>query len=134
MPDFLTKEQRSSLMSKVRSKGTKIELIMKKALDDNGIKYIYQPIAFGKPDFLIPPKIAVFCDSSFWHGRNWRKLKNTLQKGYWQEHILANRRRDALVNRTLRKQGYVVLRFWDKDIQKNLDKCINSIRHSVSHC
>jgi len=128
MTDFLTKEQRSALMSRVRSRETKIERIMKEALDNNDINYVYQPSIFGKPDFLVPPNIAVFCDSAFWHGRNWRKLKNTLREGYWQEHILANRKRDSLVNRILRKKGYVVLRFWDHDIQKNMEKCITRIQ------
>jgi DNA mismatch endonuclease, patch repair protein len=132
MTDFLTKEQRSKLMSKVRSKGSEIELIIKKALDDGGIKYTYQSAVFGKPDFLIKPNIAVFCDSSFWHGRNWRKMKTTLKEGYWQDHIMRNRKRDALVNRTLKKQGYIVLRFWDKEIRKNTKQCITEIQKAMA--
>jgi len=51
------------------SKGTKIELKVKKALEENKIEFEYQPKMFGKPDFLIPPNIILFCDSSFWRVR-----------------------------------------------------------------
>jgi len=127
MPDIFTKKKRSEVMSRIRSKGTKIELMMKKALEESGLKFYYQPKMFGKPDFLIEPNIAVFCDSSFWHGRRWTRLKPQLKRGYWQEHIDNNRKRDRLVNQTLRKEGYVVLRFWDEDIEKHIGKCLQKI-------
>lgn len=128
MPDVFTKEKRSQVMAKIRSKGSKIEVKMKEALDENKISYEYQPKLFGKPDFLVKPKIVIFCDSSFWHGRNWKKLKTQLKEGYWQQHILKNRQRDVMVNRTLRKRGYTVLRFWDVEIQKDIDGCMRRIR------
>jgi len=118
-------------MAKIKSQGSKIEMKMKKALDDYFIKYEYQPKVYGKPDFVVEPKIAVFCDSSFWHGRNWRKLKPQLHEGYWQQHINNNRKRDVLVNRWLKKKGYTVLRFWDKDIEKNIDECVKKIFDAI---
>jgi DNA mismatch endonuclease, patch repair protein len=129
--DFLTQKERSKLMSKVRSRGSKIELKMKEALLEAGIEFVYQPKIFGRPDFLVFSKIAIFCDSSFWHGRNWRKLRTTLKKGYWHDHILSNRRRDVLVKKILSEQGYIVLRFWDTDINKKIDFCIRRIRESA---
>jgi DNA mismatch endonuclease Vsr len=128
MPDVFTKEKRSQVMAKVRSRGSKIELKMKEALERHEIKYEYQPKLFGKPDFLIPPLIVLFCDSSFWHGRNWRKLRMQLKEGYWHEHILKNKKRDSLVNKTLRKEGYTVLRFWDDEIMKDIEGCIKKIQ------
>jgi DNA mismatch endonuclease (patch repair protein) len=124
MPDIFTKKKRSEVMSRIRSKGTKIELRMKQALEENDIKFEYQPKIFGNPDFLIPPNIVVFCDSAFWHGRNWRKLKAKLKKGYWREHIERNRNRDRTVNRQLKKEGYTVLRFWNNQIEKEIETCI----------
>jgi DNA mismatch endonuclease (patch repair protein) len=121
-------------MSKIRSKGTKIELRMKVALEKSGIEFEYQPRMLGRPDFLIPPDIAVFCDSSFWHGRNWRKLRTQLPKEYWYDHINRNRLRDRAVNSELRKKGYSVLRFWDSDIENNIEKCIariNELRRRI---
>ena len=115
------------MMAKIRSKGSKMELEMKKALDANDIDYEYQPKLFGKPDFLIIPKIVLFCDSSFWHGRNWKKLRLQLKEGYWQEHIRKNKARAVLFNKTLRKEGYVILRCWDDEITKDIGSCIKKI-------
>ena len=130
MADKFSKEERSKLMANIRSKGSKMELKMKSALESNKIAFEYQPKMFGRPDFLIEPKITVFCDSSFWHGRNWNKLKKQLSKEYWFEHINRNRKRDKEVNRTLKKQGYKVLRFWEEDIMKNIDYCISVIKQT----
>jgi len=127
MPDMFTKEKRSEIMAKIRSKGTKIELKMKAELDKNQIEYKYQPKIFGNPDFLIPPNIVIFCDSSFWHARNWNKLKKQLSKKYWYGHIKKNRLRDRIVNAELRNRGYFVLRFWDTQIEKQMEKCIKQI-------
>jgi DNA mismatch endonuclease (patch repair protein) len=131
MPDVFSKEKRSEVMSKIRSKGSRIELKMKAALEENHITFEYQPKIFGKPDFFIPPKITIFCDSSFWHGRYWKKLQKQLHKEYWHEHIKKNRERDRIVNATLRRKGYVVLRFWDDQIEKQMRKCISIIKRNI---
>ncbi len=104
-----------------------MELTFKKILEDNQINFEYQPKIFGKPDFFVKPNIVIFCDSSFWHGRNWEKLKKQLKKGYWQEHISANVKRDIIVNKTLEKEGYAVLRFWDDEIVKHPKEIIEKI-------
>ena len=118
-------------MSRIKSKGSKIEMKMKKALDESLIEYDYQPKIYGKPDFLVKPKIAVFCDSSFWHGRDWKSLKPRLKEGYWREHIQKNRKRDKSVNIQLMKKGFIVLRFWDDQIEKDLDFCLARIEAAV---
>ncbi|MFC1507190.1 DUF559 domain-containing protein [Thermoproteota archaeon] len=128
---MFTRKKRSEIMSKIKSQGTKIELKMKEGLDTNRIKYEYQPHIFGKPDFLIFPNILVFCDSSFWHGRNWLQLKKQLSKKYWFDHINKNRLRDKKVNAALRKKGYIVLRFWDDAIEKYFEKCIKKINDEM---
>jgi len=130
MPDKFTKEQRSKIMSKIKSKGSKMEQEMKAALESSKIDFEYQPKIFGRPDFLVKPNIAIFCDSSFWHGRNWNRLKKQLSREYWQGHIDRNRKRDREVNRVLKKQGYLVLRFWGEDIQENVEKCIVKIKQT----
>ena len=118
-------------MSKIKSKGTKIEITMMKALEEKSLRFEYQPKIFGKPDFLVYPNIVVFCDSSFWHARNWSKLKLQLTEGYWREHIEKNKKRDKVVNIRLKKIGYVVLRFWDSQIEKDLDSCVKEIGDAV---
>jgi DNA mismatch endonuclease (patch repair protein) len=130
MPDIFTKEKRSEIMSRIRSRGTRIELKMKDALEKADIEFQYQPKLFGNPDFLIAPDIVVFCDSSFWHGRNWHKLQKQLSRD-WLDHIQRNRKRDRLVNKTLKGKDYIVLRFWDTEINGNIEKCIARIKHSV---
>ena len=132
MPDMFSKEKRSEIMSKIKSKGTKIEVKMIKALEENDVAFEYQPKIFGKPDFLIHPNIALFCDSSFWHGRNWKELKPKLKKEYWQDHISKNIRRDKTVNEKLIQDGYVVLRFWDTQINKDMESCIITIKQAVT--
>jgi len=131
VPDVFTKEKRSQVMARIKSKGSKIEMKMKEALDENGIEYEYQPKLFGKPDFLIKPNIALFCDSSFWHGRNWKKLVTQLKEGYWQNHIRKNKERDVRVTKALTEQGYMVLRFWDDEITKDIDGCIEKIQETL---
>ena len=118
-------------MSKIRSKGSRMELTMMKALQDAGIGFQYQPRMFGKPDFLVEPRITVFCDSSFWHGRNWRRLKEKLSKDYSYGQIRENHKRDVVVNKALREQGFVVLRFWDSEIDRAVGHCVEKIESAV---
>lgn len=132
MPDVFTREKRSEIMSKIKSRGTGIELTMKAALEKSGIPFEYQPKLFGRPDFLIKPNAVVFCDSSFWHGRNWKTLRLKLKQAYWRDHIANNRKRDALVTKTLTRDGYIVLRFWDDHINKHPEECIAVIRAELN--
>ncbi len=127
MPDCFSKKKRSEVMSKIRSKGSKMEMIMLEALRQSNISFEYQPKVFGKPDFLIHPNVAVFCDSSFWHGRDMPKLHKQLSSE-WLEHIERNKKRDKAVNQVLKKSGFIVLRFWDYQIKKDIASCITQIK------
>ena len=117
-------------MSKIRSKNTDIEVALENALKKNNIPFQHQPKFFGKPDFFVPSKIMIFCDSSFWHGRNWARLEKSLKQGYWREHIRRNIERDKFVNAQLEAQGFIVLRFWDYQIKKETDFCIGLIKQA----
>jgi DNA mismatch endonuclease (patch repair protein) len=131
LPDVFTKEKRSEIMSKIKPKGTKIELKMKTSLEKNGIDFEYQPKLYGRPDFLIPPNVVIFCDSSFWHGRHWNKLRKQLS-GYWLAHIKKNRKRDIVVNKVLRREGYIILRFWDTQINADIEKCMSKVKQTIN--
>jgi DNA mismatch endonuclease (patch repair protein) len=88
----------------------------------------------GKPDIVFKgPKVAVFCDSEFWHGYDWEHRKEDLKtnRDFWINKIERNMQRDYQVNRILGEQGWVVLRFWGKDIQKNLTQCADIIEKEV---
>lgn len=122
-------------MSRIRSKDTKIELILRKELWSRGIRYRKNVKAIeGKPDIaFIGKKVAVFCDSEFWHGYNWDERKNDLKKNkeFWIAKIERNMERDAEVNRILKEQGWTVLRFWGNQIKKNLSECADIIENAV---
>ncbi len=134
--DVFSKRKRSEVMARIRGKNTRLDLAMRELLIKNKIKFLTYPNIYGKPDFLLPPNIAVFCDSAFWHGKNWPTLKEQLMRGsrasYWVNHINNNRRRDAIVNKRLRREGFIVLRFWDKEIQGKNGNCIKRINETVN--
>lgn len=133
--DNLTKEQRHKAMSAVKSKDTSIELILRKALWKRGIRYRKNyNVLPGKPDIAITKyKIAVFCDSEFWHGFDWehRKLDFKSNRKYWIEKIEKNMERDLQVDKNLRSMGWKVIRFWGRDIQKNLEYCCSVIEDEI---
>jgi DNA mismatch endonuclease (patch repair protein) len=109
---------------------------MRSLLRKADIPFKMYPKIEGKPDFVVRENITIFCDSSFWHGRNWRILKTKLARGsnaaYWVAHISRNRRRDLYVNRLLRKRGYQVLRFWDNEIAQVPEQCMQRIKGAIA--
>ena len=129
--DRLTKEQRYKNMSANKGKGTKLELLFGKLLWNAGVRYRKNDkTVFGKPDFVIRKmRIAIFCDGEFWHGRNWEERKNDHKSNcdFWYSKIERNIRRDKEVNEQLEAQGWTVFRFWETEITKESDKCLNRI-------
>ena len=133
--DDLTIEQRRKNMQHIRSKDTSIEVALRTALWHEGIRYRknYTEL-IGKPDIVITKyRIVVFCDSSFWHGRNFDTKKPVdTNHEYWDKKIRRNIARDEEVNQRLKAEGWMVLRFWDVDINKHLDECVKSIKDSIA--
>ena len=106
-------------MSKIRSKNTKPELILKNLLKGKYLRYQPKGI-LGNPDFASKQyKLAIFIDGDFWHGYNWKKLGKVPPKDFWQEKITKNIRRDTKYNKALKKNGWVVLRIWEHQILNN---------------
>lgn len=133
-----SKEGIASLkMSRVKSKGTSLEKTFGKALWATGLRYRkhYKKLV-GTPDFVLPKyKIAIFCDSAFWHGyKNMRTKRHVFKSNidFWTRKIQRNIQKDKEVNLGLRNEGWIVLRFWDFQVEKNLDKCIEKIRAIVA--
>ena len=135
--DSLTKEQRSRCMSHIRSKDTGIEVKLRKALWHRGYRYRKNYSALpGKPDIAITKyKIAIFCDSEFFHGKDWDVLKPRLMKGsnpdFWINKIERNRERDARVDKELLFMGWTVVRFWGRDILRDTDQCVRVVDEAV---
>lgn len=133
--DNHTSEQRHKNMQAIKSKDTSIELLLRKRLWKEGIRYRknYNRVC-GKPDIAITKyKIAVFCDSEFWHGKDFEKSTERIgtNSDYWQLKIKRNIERDLAVNNALTEAGWTVLRFWGKEIVKNTDDCINKIKETI---
>lgn len=132
MPDVFSTEKRSWIMSRIRSKDTKIEIKMSEILNENRIRFKRHVNISGKPDFLVDPKTAIFCDGDFWHGYNYKKGKIP-EGAYWKRKIENNMNRDRRINRLLRSKGYSVLRIWEHDINHNPEKCMRKILKSINN-
>ena len=129
--DRITPEQRHKNMKAVKNKDSKIELVLRKILWENGYRYRknYSKV-FGKPDIVfIGKKVAIFCDSEFWHGYKWTENKNKIHsnKAFWIKKIERNIERDEEVNKKLENNGWKVLRFWGKEITRNPQECFEKI-------
>jgi len=88
----------------------------------------------GKPDIAITKyKIAIFCDGEFWHGKNWESNKNKIKENhdFWIAKIERNITRDNTNEKKLANMGWCVLRFWGRDIKKNLNECVNEIKEAI---
>lgn len=132
-----TTEKTSHNMSKIRGKNTKIEIILRKALWEKGVRYRknYKAVP-GCPDIALTKyKIAIFCDGEFFHGKDWERLKSKLEQGknsdYWIKKIERNRIRDKEKDAALRGLGWTVIHFWGKDILKETDECIRVIEEAI---
>ena len=128
---FYTTPERSKIMSKIRGKNTKPELAFRKALWSAGYRYrIDYKRLIGKPDIALKKyKTVIFIDGEFWHGHNWeeRKQKIKSNREFWIPKIERNIQRDAEVNNALQNLGYTVFRFWEGEVKKNLNTCLNEV-------
>lgn len=135
MADNLTPEQRRKNMQAIKCRDTSIELALRKALWKKGIRYRKNyKLLIGKPDIVITKyKIAVFCDSDYWHGYDWenrsRRIKSN--RDYWIPKIERNMKRDKEVTEALERDGWLVLRFWEWQIRRQLDECVEDILSAV---
>lgn len=129
--DNHTLEQRRKNMQAVKNKDSKIELLLRKELWSHGLRYRKNVNhIFGKPDIVfISKKIAVFCDSEFWHGYDWEQRKNDFKshQEFWIPKIERNMERDREVTAKLESEGWTVIRFWGNEIKKNTARCAEII-------
>ena len=133
--DKHTPEQRHKNMQAVKSKDSEIELLLRNELWKRGLRYRKNvKDIIGKPDIaFIGKKVAVFCDSEFWHGFNWEERKEDIKtrREFWIPKIERNMQRDLEVNAALAEAGWTVLRFWGKDIKKHCSECADVIERKV---
>ncbi len=134
---FYTTKQRSELMSKIKAQDTKPELKVRKALWNLGLRYRKNVKKLpGCPDIVFNKyKLAVFIDGEFWHGFNWEEKQSRIKtnRGFWIPKIERNMQRDGQNNKLLSDCGWHVMRFWEKQVKKDFDRCINSIVNYIQN-
>ena len=132
-----TKEQITYNMQRVKNKNSDIEVLLCKELWSRGIRYRKNVNRiYGKPDIVfISKKIAVFCDSEFWHGYNWEERKKDFKshQEFWIPKIERNMERDVEVTTKLESEGWTVIRFWGREIQKNTVACVDEIEIALNN-
>lgn len=130
-----TLEQISYNMRRVRNKDSVIELLLRKELWKRNLRYrIHVKKIYGNPDIVFAnKKIAIFVDSEFWHGNDWENKKKDFKtnREFWIPKIEKNIKRDVEVTKKLQHDGWLVLRFWGKEIKNNVMVCADKIENLV---
>jgi len=132
---FKTTKERSRLMSKIKGKETNAEIILRKGLWRLGYRYRknYKKLV-GKPDIVfVKQKLVIFIDGEFWHGYNWEEKKGKIKSNseYWIKKIERNMQRDQEATKCLESEGWKVIRFWEQEIKKQPENCINLIAENL---
>lgn len=126
-----SQEDTSRMMRGIKNKGSQIETVLQKALWHRGLRYRKNAKGvLGKPDIaFVGRKIAVFCDSEFWHGFDWEHRQGDIKvhQDFWIPKIERNMARDKEVTDRLTADGWIVLRYWGKDILKNTSQIADEI-------
>lgn len=123
--DTHTPKQRTYNMSQIKSSDTKIELKLRKYIWKNGLRgYRIKSNILGKPDlYFSKQKLAIFIDGCFWHKCSIDFIRPKSKKVYWDNKIEDNLKRDKKVNKELTGAKIRVLRFWEHDLEKDIEKC-----------
>lgn len=136
MPDVFTKSKRSEVMGRIRGKGNRdTEIALIKIMRKHGIHgWRRHQQVFGKPDFIFrDAKLAVFVDGCFWHGCPKCYNRPVNNRDFWDAKKVQNRKRDQKVNRTLKSQGWRVLRVWEHELKSD-EKVAAKINRALNPC
>ncbi len=127
-------EQRSRNMAAIRSKDTKPELTLRRALRAAGhVGYRCHVSRLpGKPDVVFGPRrVAVFVDGAFWHGHP-KRWKAGRYGSYWDEKIARNQARDRQVDAELAALGWRVVRLWDFELRRDPDAAVRAVEGALA--
>lgn len=136
MADVHTKVQRSYNMSRIKSKDTKPEMLVRKFLHAQGFRYkLHDKTLPSKPDIVLPKyKTVIFINGCFWHGHNNCKYF-TIPKTrteWWQNKIENNKANDAKAVKALKKEGWKVIMIWECKLKSTkADKTLSQIIHQL---
>ncbi len=134
MPDVFNKAKRSQVMSRIRGRGNKeTEVALAKLLRAHGITgWRRHTMLTGRPDFTFRKlRVVVFVDGCFWHGCPKHANMPANNRAFWRKKLTGNAARDRLVTRTLRQQGWRVVRVWEHELRKP-DRVLARIRAALS--
>lgn len=133
MADIFTKEKRSEIMSKIRSKNTKLELIVFKYLRAHKVHFQkHYKGCRGTPDVCVPSRrVAIFVDGDFWHGYRYPQWRHKMKRGFWRDKIERNRARDRRNFAALRRAGWRVLRVWEHDMHRDPFAALTKIHQHI---
>jgi DNA mismatch endonuclease (patch repair protein) len=122
-------------MAAIRSKNTKPELALRKALRAVGATgyRLHRKDIPGRPDLVFFRwRVAVFVDGVFWHGHPDHWNPETASSDYWRTKIARNIERDRAADSALREMGWRVVRVWDQDVKANLDGCVSRVTSAMT--
>ena len=130
--DVLTPPQRHRNMQRIRARDTRPEVLLRKALWHRGLRYRKNWRALpGTPDIVLTRQhIAIFVDGDFWHARGHEEHPGeqvATRPEFWRPKLARNVERDREVNAALTQAGWLVLRFWETDIRKDLAGIVEQI-------
>ena len=142
MPKQRSPDVTSRMMAAVKSKNSKAELLLRRALFNRGRRYrIHYPRLTGKPDIVFPrAKLAVFVDGDFWHGNAWRlrgmpsfeeQFRFKSNPEFWEKKIRGNIERDREVTLALATSGWRVLRLWESEVLSDVAACVARVEEKL---
>lgn len=129
--DRFSKEKRSIIMAAIRSKHTKPEVLLRRALWEKGYRY---RVHYGaeKIDVAFPSKkLAIFVDGCFWHGCAIHSHIPKSNREYWLPKLKRNITRDAATTERLTVQGWIVLRFWEHELRNDISSVLSRIQEAI---
>jgi DNA mismatch endonuclease (patch repair protein) len=119
-------------MSQIRGKDTKPEILLRKTLWGHGLRYRVHYKLPGRPDIvLVAQKVAVFVDGCFWHGCPEHAVRPKINRQFWDKKLQGNIQRDKRNRVALEKLGWKVLRFWEHEVERSVDKAASVILKAV---
>ena len=134
MTDVHDTATRSYNMAMIRCSDTKPEVLLRKTLWHQGLRYSLNSRLPGKPDLVFSRfKAVVFVDGCFWHAcpkhLKWPKSNAV----FWKEKITANKKRDVVVNKRLHSLNWNVIRIWEHEIKSDVERCARRVEHVIRH-
>lgn len=121
-------------MSRIRGKNTAPELALRRAVWALGLRYRLQKrVDRFRPDLIFPrEQLAIFVDGCFWHCCPLHSVKPKNNRTFWEKKLEGNVQRDAETNLTLAAKGWTVMRFWEHQIDDDVQRCAKIIADTIN--